>query len=296
MRNERVRMKSVVVATDFSPGAASAVTRAALLPLAPAATISVIHVLAEAIPDRFAAAVRERAADALTGVADGLRRAVTERGVDGATVEHALLAGKPHVEIVRHARARAADLVVMGRHGPAPLRDALVGSTAERVIRKGDAPVLLVKEAASHPYRRALVAVDLSDASRRGIDLAGALLPDAVREIALVHACHVAFRSWLGDAALDDYRRELTERAARDAAALAAGVPLECRVAVREGDPRLEVLEQAVRERADLLVVGTHARAGVTHALVGSVAEWLVRSAPCDVAVTRPARFTFQPP
>jgi nucleotide-binding universal stress UspA family protein len=56
------------------------------------------------------------------------------------------------------------------------------------------------------------------------------------------------------------------------------------------------VLEQAVRERADLLVVGTHARAGVTHALVGSVAEWLVRSAPCDVAVTRPARFTFQPP
>jgi nucleotide-binding universal stress UspA family protein len=296
MRNERVRMKGVVVATDFSAGAASAVARAALLPLAPGATISVIHVLAEAIPDRFATAVRDRAAGALADRADGLRRALAERGVDGATVEHALLTGKPHVEIVRHARARAADLVVMGRHGPAPLRDALVGSTAERVIRKGDAPVLLVKEAAGGAYRRALVAVDLSDASRRGIDLAAALLPDEVREIALVHACHVAFRSWLGDAALDDYRRELTERAARDLAALAAGLPLECRVALREGDPRLEVLDQAVRERADLMVVGTHARSGVTHALVGSVAEWLVRSAPCDVAVTRPARFTFEPP
>jgi nucleotide-binding universal stress UspA family protein len=296
MRKDRVRMKGVVVATDFSPGAASAVARAALLPLAPAATISVIHVLPEAIPDRFAAAVRDRAAGALARAVEALRRGLAGGGAAGVSVAEVLLCGKAHVEIIRHARARDADLVVMGRHGPAPLRDALLGSTAERVIRKGDAPVLIVKEAASEPYRRAVVPVDLSDASRRGIDLAAALLPDEVQELALVHACHVAFRSWLGEAAADDYRREQTERAARDAAALAADAPLECRVIVREGDPRLAVLDEATRERPDLLVIGTHGGSGLSHALLGSVAEWLVRSAPCDVAVTRPARFTFEPP
>jgi nucleotide-binding universal stress UspA family protein len=43
-------------------------------------------------------------------------------------------------------------------------------------------------------------------------------------------------------------------------------------------------------------VLGTHARSGLSHALLGSVAEWLARAAPCDVAVTRAERFTFEFP
>jgi nucleotide-binding universal stress UspA family protein len=43
-----------------------------------------------------------------------------------------------------------------------------------------------------------------------------------------------------------------------------------------------------VRRRSDLIAVGTHGRTGVAHALLGSVAEWVVRCAPCDVLVARP--------
>jgi nucleotide-binding universal stress UspA family protein len=43
-------------------------------------------------------------------------------------------------------------------------------------------------------------------------------------------------------------------------------------------------------------VVGTHGRTGLSHALLGSVAERVLTAAPCDVAVARPARFTFRLP
>jgi nucleotide-binding universal stress UspA family protein len=287
-----------VVATDFSPGAARAARRAALLPLAAGAQVSVVHVLAQAAPEEYAAAAQDRAMDALRGAAEEVRRAAGAAG-SALEIECALLAGSPPVELVRHARARAAELVVLGRHGPNPLHDALLGSTAERVVRKGDVPVLLVATEAAAPYRRALVAVDLSDGAWRAAELALGLLPRDVRELALVHAYHVAFEGWLAEHALEEYRRQHAEDATRRLKAFAAGLEprgVACRALVGEGDPRVVVLREALREGAELLVLGTHGRSGVAHALLGSVAEWLVRAAPCDVAVTRPARFTFELP
>lgn len=299
MMSDRYRMKSVVVATDFSAGAASAAARAALLPLARDATIHLVHVLPGEVPASLAEAVKGRAAGALDEAAEDLRRRVSRRGADGPKVEHALLGGKPYAEIIRFARWRGADLVVVGRHGPRALRDALIGSTAERVIRKGDVPVLLVNEEARDPYGRALVALDLSETSRREADLALSLLPDDAREISLVHAYHLSLGSWLAETVLDAYRREAHDEAlkrAKDVAALIEPAGIACRTLVREGDPRLTVLREVMQGGSELLVLGTHGRSGVAHALLGSVAEWLVRTAPCDVAVTRPARFTFELP
>lgn len=68
------------------------------------------------------------------------------------------------------------------------------------------------------------------------------------------------------------------------------------RVSVRPGDARSVILREAVRQRADLLAVGTHARSGLSHALIGSVGEWVISAAPCDVLVVRPPQFTFELP
>jgi nucleotide-binding universal stress UspA family protein len=54
--------------------------------------------------------------------------------------------------------------------------------------------------------------------------------------------------------------------------------------------------QEAARRRADLIVLGTHERSGVSHALIGSVAEFVVTEATCDVAITRPMRYSFELP
>jgi nucleotide-binding universal stress UspA family protein len=62
-------------------------------------------------------------------------------------VETALLAGNPFVEIVRYAKAREVDLIVMGTHGRGPIAHMLLGSVAEKVVRKSPCPVLTVRDA-----------------------------------------------------------------------------------------------------------------------------------------------------
>lgn len=64
-----------------------------------------------------------------------------------------------------------------------------------------------------------------------------------------------------------------------------AGFSTEARVA--EGDPRIALLEAARRERADLIVVGSHGRSGIAKLLIGSVASHVVTHAPCSVVVVK---------
>ncbi|HEY7288590.1 MAG TPA: universal stress protein [Vicinamibacterales bacterium] len=62
---------------------------------------------------------------------------------------------------------------------------------------------------------------------------------------------------------------------------------LHAAVAVAFGDPYREITEYVRRGSIDLIVMGTHGRGGVAHALMGSVAEKIVRSAPCPVLTVR---------
>jgi nucleotide-binding universal stress UspA family protein len=79
---------------------------------------------------------------------------------------------------------------------------------------------------------------------------------------------------------------EATAVATRTAESLAA-TELTVDTSVRQGDPRLEIVAEAQAWPADLLLVGSHGRTGVQRWLIGSVAEYVVRHAPCSVEVVR---------
>lgn len=73
-------------------------------------------------------------------------------------------------------------------------------------------------------------------------------------------------------------------------AAKARGTGLTVRIALRTGVPYQEIVELATNERADLIVLGTHGRGGINRALLGSVADRVVRLAPCPVLTVREPR------
>jgi nucleotide-binding universal stress UspA family protein len=64
---------------------------------------------------------------------------------------------------------------------------------------------------------------------------------------------------------------------------------LEGEAAIARGIPFQTIIDTAREKRVDLIVMGTHGRTGLIHALMGSVAEKVVRLAPCPVLVTRRA-------
>jgi universal stress protein A len=63
--------------------------------------------------------------------------------------------------------------------------------------------------------------------------------------------------------------------------------------AIVEGSPRAEIVRYARDKDIDLIVIATHGRSGLTHVLIGSVAESVVRTAPCPVLTVRPEGHQF---
>ena len=141
---------------------------------------------------------------------------------------------------------------------------------------------------------RVLVATDLSPASNAAVAYGFDL---AARLGASVHLLHV-IEEWALTAtylhALDIELPGLRERVIDDAAgtlrtlaASMAGGRTATTTDVREGRPADVIVDVARNGKADLIVVGTHGRSGVAHAVLGSVAERVVRTAPCPVLTVR---------
>jgi nucleotide-binding universal stress UspA family protein len=281
---------SVLVATDFSGSATRAVERAARLPMLRGATLTVLHVTSAGTSGEDRADVERMLVHASSVAAESLRHA----GRDDVQVASRLVDGTPAFEIVRAARRRRCELVVVGRHGERRFRELLLGSTAERVVRHGDTPVLVVASRAPMPYERPLVAVDCADPSLLALNLAWRLASPSAHNLDVVYAYEPIPQNALrrvpilGEAARQYYLHAKERAEAAVEAFLAAGdVHVPVTVVVREGDPRQAILDLAVQHDTDLLAVGTHGYAGLAHVVLGSVAERTLRYAPCPVLTVK---------
>jgi len=91
-------------------------------------------------------------------------------------------------------------------------------------------------------------------------------------------------------AQMEELRREQREANGRSVARIAADLGaagIAAKGVVADGDPRIALVDAARREKADLLVVGSHGRTGLTKLVLGSVASHVTTHAPCSVLVVR---------
>lgn len=96
-----------------------------------------------------------------------------------------------------------------------------------------------------------------------------------------------------------EYVRELTAAAEKQLSKIPeAGWLDESRIvrSVRSGTPFVEIIRYAKEYAIELIVIGTHGRSGLAHVLMGSVAERVVRKAPCPVLTVRPGQHEFVMP
>jgi len=129
--------------------------------------------------------------------------------------------------------------------------------------------------------RTLLAAVDFSEVSEAVVRL-------AVREAQLsngqLHLLHVSQRS----EALSEFEEERNELLSLAARCDVERTQLETEVV--HGDPGIEILAAIERVKPDLVVVGSHGHGAIYDAVVGSVAEMLLRKSPCPVLVVPPLR------
>jgi nucleotide-binding universal stress UspA family protein len=292
------KLRSIVVATDLSPRAEHALARAIRLAREHDAHLTALTVIERASSeerriDDILRAIFEAPGtverDVMAGVESELREAMA-RAARGKSPAHALRLrfGSAFGEIQNAARESNADLIVLGAHGRHYLRGLLLGTTAARVARHGERPVLVVRKPARRPYRRVIVATDFSEHARRATRMARALAPGA--EMQLFHAYEIWYEYRLRTGMTSDEIRRLHldyEAGARERlAALAADAGLDPAATpciVRHGYAGNLIVRAGTEWRADLVAVGTRGLTGLDYAVLGSVAEHVLRESPCDV-------------
>ncbi len=268
--------RRILVATDFSGPAGAAVARAARLAGKHDAGLTVLHVLPEQLDIGLAGDIRDR-----------LRIHVGEFSPETAA-DISVRRGRVATEIAAEAADIAADLVVVGAHGGDWLADLFLGSTAENVVRSLPVPVLLVKQPAGSDYRTVMLAVDTSEASADAARFGDALTPAA--EHILVHSCTVVGESLMriygaSDEQIGRLCRTSTAVARAHVERLAEALTGPARVIITEGHPPTRLVELCTAEGVDLVVTGTGARSAASYALLGSVAQHLMRQSTADVLV-----------
>jgi nucleotide-binding universal stress UspA family protein len=147
----------------------------------------------------------------------------------------------------------------------------------------------------SADWKRILCPIDFSDASRAALEAAAEVAKRYGAKVALFHAYPVPGYTFPDGSfvASSKMLEELSDQAHRHllewkVIAEKLGIA-QVEIATAIGEPAHEILEFAKAQKADLLVLGTHGRTGIQHALMGSVAERVVRRSTCPVLTVRPA-------
>lgn len=287
--------KYVVAATDFSECAGYATQRAALLAQQMEATLTLLHVVNRSflaglqdlfgVPGQAEQALTE---DATRRLGEQAQSLAGKPGVTPALTLHSKVAlGNVHNELL--ASCSAAELLVLGAQGDSPVRDLLIGSTAERLLRYATCPVLVVRRPVSGPYRRVLVPADFSPASAAAFDLVERFASGAA--VTVVHAFDVLYEGKLRFAGVsEDAIREHRQRAHREALARLAAFDAKGNATrlppiVERQHPVRLILDAEESRNADLIVIGRQGQSQVEEFLLGSVARRVLADARCDVLV-----------
>lgn len=285
----------VLAAVDFSDDARRAASRAAVVAAEQGARLELLHVMSNASAASLRDLLRPHAG-VQEQVLGGARAMLEELASDLAA--RTGVAATPRVEQGEVlpsllAAARQAALLVVGAHGWNPLRDLILGSTAERLLGRCRSPVLVVRRPPRGPYRRVISAMDFSPHSLNALAMAMRIAPGA--DIVLVHAFGIPFEGKLRIAGVEEerlreYRTQSRHQALTEMVAMVASIEGDrsrLSHAVAHGHPPQLILAKARQLRADLVVIGRRGRSAATDFLLGSVTRHVLSDAKCDVLVVQ---------
>ncbi|MEM8653765.1 MAG: universal stress protein [Pseudomonadota bacterium] len=277
------KLTSILIATDMSARSDRALRRAAHIARDHGASLTVMTVLDDAMPQ-----------DLITDL-HAKTRAVLEASIkevcNGVTVTISAQPGDPAIAILQ-ACTDGIDLLVMGTHRTRPFLDIVRETTAQRITRLTTTPVLLVTDRADHPYAKVLSACDFSPASSAAIRMANAVAPNA--SIAPVHALHVPYSGRLSrtsaahEAIEASFRHDAESNAKAWLADTALPTDKMSDLEILPGSALMILRSKVETQNIDLITVGAHGRVGAARSLLGSLATDLMRDPPCDVLIARP--------
>ncbi|MFQ5654823.1 MAG: universal stress protein [Planctomycetota bacterium] len=315
-----MRCGTILVPTDFSENSLIALRFAAGFAKAFNSRIILLHVaemppeivdLPDSPPSQARLLSGRRVLERGRAELDRARLQIPE--LEAVPVEVQMRAGAAAPEILLEAEEKSAALIILATHGRSGLSRLVLGSVTERIVRGAPCPVLSIRPPhlgptaggatrASDPVdveqdiRRLLLPTDFSRASLTALDAAGELVERLHATLDLIYVmedlANFPLISWEHAPGVtpDEFYANSARRARQRLCRLLKEDYPSVRVKnifIGHGHPVMEVVNRAEEGQYDLVVLSAHGRSGVKRALLGSVAEKIVRKAPCAVLAVR---------
>ena len=293
------KIRRIAVGTDFSMDAGVAVRQAMHLARHLDAELILVHCypmtqaqlnaheqsLGRA--EEFRAALR----DAMNAAHDRLEALHEQLSGQGVVVSQVLADSPADKGIIQAAEELNADLVMVGSHGRTGFKRLLLGSVAEKVVR--DCPVSVIvcrPPEVKNGFKKLLLPTDLTARTDAAVELANVLgAKDASNELlhCWMEPIPIVYEAGITTAGLVE---EIRDNAYKKTEALRDRLTApehELTANVIAGRPVPSIVEHLGNGAYDLVVMNSHGRRGLKRLVLGSVAEGVVRHAPCSVAVVR---------
>lgn len=295
------RLKSVLVAVDFSECSKDAFRQASRIAGRANATLTALHVVMPAPemppPSVFLPVDLPSTGDLITPAREMLERLPRSAGV---TPRLEVAVGSPRSEIIEGVGKGSYDLLVMGAHGTFDAERG-VGPTAAACAQRAPTKVLLVRPGHTRAFTNVVVCIDFTETSRLALEQGVRM---AAQDGAALHILHVYEDPWHGLGPPDQIKANMPDFRARYAKAIEERLRAFCTPFAHElgalkaqyhtlqpesrGGHGQGIVAFATREGCDLVVLGTRGRWNLHDFLWGSTAERVVRSAPCSILAVKP--------
>ena len=299
--------KNILVQVESHDESHRALETATRLAMANGARLKLVDVIPDfGWPARLVMSGYERMIESLTSAkGDHLKKLAKAAADLGIDVSVKLLEGRSSVGIIREVLRDGHDLVIRSSRGTKSRSATFFGTTSKRLLRKCPCPVLLVKAGSVSDCRRVVAAVDATPAddahavlNKTILQLAESMCGEAECVIDVVHAWDIYGESILKEHMRTEEFEELQRRTEAETERLVdelikpfgMGVG-QANVHVIHGDPASVIPQFIKTTAADLLVLGTIARTGISGLLMGNTAEQILNGVECSVLAVKPPGF-----
>ncbi|WP_428264735.1 universal stress protein [Haliangium sp.] len=286
-------IKHIVVGTDFSDEADAAAKQSLGIARRTGAQITLVHACPVVEPPSRTvttqwSALMQRHLSTNRKRLEELRVSMSGQGPE---ISHMVVDDVPDAGLASSATDLDAQLIAVGTRGFTGVKHLLLGSVAEKVVRRSPVSVLVARPSSNQAqggYHHILVPTDFSDAAEFALQSAVALAAEGAR-IEVWHWWHSPYGGPLPDPESLRQEIESSTHAAGETLVERYRAPhLQMSFGTAEAPPNFGIQQRLTAGGDyDLVVTGSHGRHGVTRWLIGSVAEATVRHAPCSVLVAR---------
>ncbi len=300
-----LNIKNILFPTDYSKCAAQALEHALYLAKYYNARLHIIHAIVlhqedprnperyppnpKELHERLNNIVREGMDNDLQAYIEGFKEEVISmeelRGFSAADL------------ILKYAKVRDIDLIVMGTHGRRGLGYMFLGSIAQEVVRVAPCPIYTVRESEKplSPKNKKVILspVDFSDNSKAAVSIAREAADLYGAKLELLHVVENRLYSAynvFGEKTILQLQQDIVDESQKRMKQIfdeSTGPDIGVEFKVVTGHIVSEILEYARCNNVDLIVIATHGLTGLKHFLLGSIAEKVIRRAPCPVLTVK---------